>query len=189
MAKFVETPPSPCQKYCPYSFQISNLPFGNYKLSLLYIITRYPTCLAPASLDQQLVKGDLFQYCKGFIVSNENNHGFVEQSFYSTPTKNSNVYTFQIHSNVFCSCSPNSPQVQIILCCFLVILCYQHTYSKREVQSWPRIWRQKWKSRQNACSLGAYILMGGGREPLLQHGPQALYALIVIWKYPIIFQC
>ena len=37
--------------------------------------------LSPSSLDSQLIKGDILQYCKGLIASIKNNHVLVEQSF------------------------------------------------------------------------------------------------------------
>ena len=35
------------------------------------------------SLDPQLIKGKVFQYCKGLTASIKNNHALVEQSFHS----------------------------------------------------------------------------------------------------------
>ena len=37
------------------------------------------------SFDPQLIKGKIFQYCKGLIVSIKNNHVSVKQSFHAVP--------------------------------------------------------------------------------------------------------
>lgn len=41
--------------------------------------------LAPASIDPQLIKGEIFQYYKGSIASNKNNHALIQQSFTVCP--------------------------------------------------------------------------------------------------------
>ena len=44
-------------------------PFGTHKLSPFEIVTGFPTYLALASFDPQLIKGKIHQYFKGLIVS------------------------------------------------------------------------------------------------------------------------
>ena len=41
--------------------------------------------LVPTSFDPQLIKGEIFQHCKGLIASIKNNYVLIEQSFHSVP--------------------------------------------------------------------------------------------------------
>lgn len=54
-----------------------------HKLSTFETVTGCPMHLNLDSLDPQLIKGKIFQYCKGLTASIKNNHALVEQSFHS----------------------------------------------------------------------------------------------------------
>ena len=53
--------------------------------------------LALASSNSQWIKGDIFQNCKGLVVSIKNIHVLFKQSFYHAPLGNEDLkrYTLQ----------------------------------------------------------------------------------------------
>lgn len=57
--------------------------FGKCNLCPFKIITCCPMHLALFVLDIQLIKGDIFQCCKGIIRALDKKHALVEQSFHS----------------------------------------------------------------------------------------------------------
>lgn len=54
------------------------VPFRIHKLSPFEIIIGQPMHLVPASFDLQIIKGDIFQFCKGLIKSIDNNNALEE---------------------------------------------------------------------------------------------------------------
>lgn len=56
---------------------------GPHKTSPYEIVTRHSMPLVHASFDLQLIKGEMFHYCKVLIPSIKNNHSLVEVCFHS----------------------------------------------------------------------------------------------------------
>ena len=81
LTKFIETFQIPwTEALFLVLLNLRSTPFGTHELSLSEIVTVY---LVPASFDLQLVKGEIFQCCKGLNVSIKNNTALVQQSFHS----------------------------------------------------------------------------------------------------------
>ena len=62
---------------------LTSTPIGIHKLSPFEIVTGCPMHLTLASFAPELIKREMFQYCKGLMASIKNNHVLVEQPFHS----------------------------------------------------------------------------------------------------------